>query len=161
MATWTTPTNFAAEEIVTSTKLNEQVIQDLLYLYDRSEIAYQAVTAPLGSPFTATETDLVSVTFTAVAGIIYEITGHARISSDGSGHVALRFQDGGSETNRQNLALDSSFSPGMTFSARRTYGGGSVTFRLTGQRVSGSANLNIDASAAAPAYLLVKAIGAV
>ena len=34
MANWTTPTNFAAEEIVTSTKLNEQVIQNLLYLYE-------------------------------------------------------------------------------------------------------------------------------
>lgn len=33
MATWTTPTNFAAEEIVTSTKLNEQVIANLLYLH--------------------------------------------------------------------------------------------------------------------------------
>lgn len=34
MATWTTPTNFAAGAEVTSTKLNEQVIADLLYLYE-------------------------------------------------------------------------------------------------------------------------------
>lgn len=96
MADWTTPTNFAAEEIVTSTKLNEQVIQDLLHLYEGRPRRYSETIATAQTTSGGTELTLATLNIPA-QDFAYEldVCMFATFQPDSTDDVDVRIKVGG------------------------------------------------------------------
>lgn len=126
----------------------------------KGEIKYEEVTS--SSPGFTSETDLVTVTFTAEAGRKYRITGVVTFTSTSSGDIVrarLRDDATGQGDSRNVYIPSSTNGPSVTTVSRRVFPAGQVELRLTGERVSGSGTITGFASDFSPMSILVEDIG--
>lgn len=127
-----------------------------------STVGYAQIVANQTGITTITDITSLTVTFTAVAGRRYRITGSAFLLTTVSGDVAsLVIADGaGTQLNSSQVDLRSSSTDirGHVF-AVVVPGAGSKTYKLRASRVSGTGSISVDAGATYPAFILVEDIG--
>lgn len=123
-------------------------------------IAHQLVTSNTGS-ITTTPVDLMSVTFTAVAGRLYRIRMGGEFSSTvADGAFILAIADGSNnQVRRLTDAVLTTSSRVLDVDYITTLTAGSHTRKIRFFRASGSGTYTFQADATNPAYLLVEDIG--
>ena len=105
----------------------------------------------------ATDLTSLSVTFTAVAGRTYKISGHAGFINPAGGHAYLLILKGSTQIQAGGLELDSTYIHYTDPFVYDTPGGGSVTYKL--QALASTGTMTMKASSTGPAVLLVEDIG--
>jgi hypothetical protein len=124
------------------------------------EVGYAQITADSATFTTTTDITGLSVAVTVVTGRKYEVTGHAvmssSVSTDNTGIVCRigsttygRF--GHAVVNNGFVAHGSVRFTGLA--------AGATTFKVTGERFTGSGNCQVLAGAAYPAFIMVEDIG--
>lgn len=104
-----------------------------------------------------------SITFTAVANRMYKIEVFANVSSSVAGDwAALRLRtSGGSQIQSCQCELPViNEEQTLNMVAFVTPGAGSVTYKVSGERLSGTGNIMVEASATMPAIISVQDFGA-
>jgi hypothetical protein len=122
---------------------------------------YAEVTANQGSLGAITDLTSLSVTFTAVAGRRYKITGEAMFYSATANQIGGIFIREGSTTQLQyrQFILAASLTPkSVTIHRIVTPSAGSTTYKLSAAALSGT-DLTMQAGPTSPAFILVEDIG--
>lgn len=156
-----TPDPVDPGDVLSASVWNQDVVENTVSL-PRGVVGYAQVTAAQNGIGTAiTDLTSLSVTFTALAGRRYRITGFAQwIYASGSPAVGvLRITDGA------NIQISESNMPGSAavfttwhVQAVVTPSAGSVTYKLRANVNSGT--INVTASSTAPVFIMVEDLGA-
>lgn len=132
------------------------------YLRGGNVMAHASKTADQTFTTIADVTDL-SITFTAIAGRLYEVTASAQILSSVANDIAYLIIADGSNNNLQvGAVLCPSTTYGMSIDVRLLIGyvsGGSKTFKVRCGRAAGSGTLTLAAAATYPAHISAVDIG--
>jgi len=114
-----------------------------------------------GSITTVVDVTSATITFTAISGYRYRISGQGLFSSTVSGDNASLTITDGSNTVLQtaNLIVSTAGTQTITSSVVVTPSAGSVTYKLRASRVSGTGVLTLTAGSTAPAFVDVEDIG--
>jgi hypothetical protein len=134
---------------------------DAINAAPRGRVGYAQVTASQGSIVGNVDLTGLSVTWTAVAGRRYRITGEAFMSSTASGdlgNVAIN-TSANAQVQAGQTVMSVYGSAKITCQAILTGLSGSVTYKLRAARSGGTGTLTMDAAATYPAFILVEDIG--
>lgn len=153
----TKPGGYVAGDILTASNMNLLPGGTVDYAIKTSD---QNITG-------AGPTDITSltVTFTAVAGRRYKITGHCDVADVDEGDQWVGLVRTSAATigrfGRIRGGVGSPSEDATTFDGSVVHvpGAGSVTYKLSLERISGSSDVDVIAAATNPAYILVEDIG--
>lgn len=152
MAVWTPPVNLVTNEVPGSTRLNQQLFQNVLWLHDRDPRYVVAPSAVSG--ITTTETVVATLTIPAQSG-----TYDARLAADlylvgtvSGDAFAVRVRRGTTTAGTLVWQKDFFFTPGLVFSPSivevvdTIAGGTSQSYVLSLVRLTGTGSISSFAS---------------
>lgn len=152
----------AIESYVNSTLVATSDLTSTLAEYAKGYITHDELNADSATFTTIADITGFSVTFTGEASRRYRLTLHAHIESSVAGDYArLTISTSGgtviADGKRELPVINESQE--ITVVAIVQPGAGSVTYKVQGERLTGTGNVKIDASATSLAMLLVEDIG--
>jgi len=142
--------NFTADDVLTAANMN---------LLPRGVMAYAQVTANQTGISTVVDLTSLTVTFTAVAGRRYRITGYGRVKQNtSSGFVTMTITNAANTQQSASQILMVATEVGQPMPTFIVVpGAGSVTYKL--RLTTNTATCDLEAAATAPAFILVEDIG--
>lgn len=166
MAVWTDLTNLAYKAVLTSTFVNT-LLENTRYLKEKVDASGSGVyhATPLTANTTAAAGETlagISVTFTAVAGVKYEILLTTRIAASAVDlRAGARIRRGTTTTDPvigEALIMPAVTNTGQTvdYTAYDTPGAGTVTYTVSYLTLGGSGNTFLSAAASSPTTLRVR-----
>lgn len=152
----------AIETYVNSTLITSSDVTSALAEYAKGYITHDELNADSAVFTTIADISGFSVTFTGEASRRYKLSLHAHIESSVAGDYArLTISTSGgtvvADGKRELPVINESQE--ISIFAIVQPGAGSVTYKVQGERISGTGNVKIDASATSLAVLLVEDIG--
>lgn len=152
---WTAPEVFGYKEVLSSTKLNTQVKDNLNYLKDR-ELGYAQVTTNQSSITTEVDLTSLSVTVTVPSGARIRIHACVSVSNNGTdGRTTVYIKESTTKlgTGSVHNAVASSDSTINAF-VILSPSAGSHTYKLSAEANAGTSNTS--SSSTAPSFILVE-----
>jgi hypothetical protein len=146
----TVPGSFAPGDVLTDTDMNG--------LPGGRKASATKTTAQNSIGTSATDLSSLTVTFTALAGRKYRITGQATFVQAATASTAILYLlASGTQIALSSDAVVGTFGRTQTVIAEHSPGAGSVTYKLQASCDSGT--INLSASSTAPSMILVEDIG--
>lgn len=152
----------AIESYVNSTLVSTTDLTSTLAEYSKGYITHDELNADSATFTTLADISGFSVTFTGEASRRYKLTLHAHIETSVAGDYArlIIATNAGTvigDCKRELPVINES--QGVSVVVIVQPGAGSVTYKVQGERITGTGNIKIDASATSLATLLVEDIG--
>ena len=160
VAAFATTQEFVVNDSGTSRKISGT---QLAAAFPQGTMGYAQTVSAQGSITTITDLTGLTITFTAVSGRRYRITGYSRMASSVAGdRISLYVTDGSNnilEIDQINQPSDLGTAMALKPMIVTTPSGGSITYKLRAERTAGTGNVVTSVGTTDPAFILVEDIG--